>query len=530
MKLVLRVGLIVSAVLSLTGGSVALAAACGDTAGKKGREAPCRCGDTVVTDTVLGRNDPITKKACPADGLTVMAGKTLDLNRRVISGVGLGVGIKTAGDATVRNGTVQKFETGTMVDRGTVVLTDLALDANFGSGLLIAPAAGETPVVTFGGPRSSVSDNWSTGIVVVDGSALTITGETAQARLPILRNGGIGMEIRGEMIATNLSVRESFDTGILVDSDSKVKLVNLDLSDNTGHGIHVRGAPGESNLDDATLALDPEDYGFQMVGPDTRVSNNAGDGIHLGDPAQTNDVSAFFDLGIVSGNTGAGIVMEQNAALGQGADCGASAGYPGCTGASIHGVIIHDNGDSGVKLHTSFLMPRKIGNTFYGLGFTSNKVFHNAIGPGCSAAQTQPQILVSGPPGNSPAACDTFDGDQAACEGANNPVNQHCYWTGSTCLVTWDLRGAQDCDDNTANPNQIHSYNTNTDPVGSSELSVGMYAQQELNPGTGANVWADNNSWRTGDESQNVDQDASSFIDADTICPAGGILLQCATP
>ena len=63
----------------------------------------------------------------------------------------------------------------------------------------------------------------------------------------------------------------------------------------------------------------------------------------------------------------------------------------------------------------------------------------------------------------------------------------------------------------------------NTDPVGSSELSVGMYAQD------GADVWADNNSWRTGDEAQNTDQDASSFIDADTICPPGGILLQCSS-
>ncbi|MEX2150859.1 MAG: right-handed parallel beta-helix repeat-containing protein [Steroidobacteraceae bacterium] len=448
------------------------------------------------------------------------AGITLDLDRKIISGSGSGVGIRAGAGTTVQNGTVRRFETGALVDSGTVVLTDVALDSNFGSGLVVSPAAGETPVVNFSGPLSSASDNGSSGIVILNGAALTITGETSQAKLPVLRNGGSGMEIRGQLLATNVSIRESTGKGILIDSNASVKLTNPESSFNGGDGIHVRGTPGESNLDDATLALDEEDYGFIMVGPDSSVSNNGGHGIHLGDAVQATDVSAFLDLGIVHHNAGSGILMEQDADVQPGADCGESAGYPGCTGATIHGVIVHDNDAAGVELRTSFLMPRKIANTFYGLGFTSNKIFHNAIGPGCSAVQTQPQVLVKGLVGLGAGACGAAD-DVETCEGANSPVNQHCYWTGSSCIVTWDLRGAQDCDGSTANPNQIHSYNTNSDPTGSSELSVGMYASD------GAIVWADNNTWRTVDTTQNVGQDSQSSIIMDTSC--GGFILQCSS-
>ncbi len=66
-------------------------------------------------------------------------------------------------------------------------------------------------------------------------------------------------------------------------------------------------------------------------------------------------------------------------------------------------------------------------------------------------------------------------------------------------------------------PNQVHSYDTTTDALGSSELSVGLYA------GNGAQVDATNSVWRTGVESQDVDQDSSSFANADPSCT--GVIL-----
>src|SRR5262245_6357416 len=148
MSFILRVASSAAALASLAGSPVALAAPCGDTAGRNGKDVACRCGDTVVTDTVLSARDPVTKKACPAGGLTVNSGLNLNLNGRIVSGTGTGVGIRTDDETLIRNGTVRRFQTGVLVDRGSVVLTDLVIDANLGSGLVLDPAAGATPVVT----------------------------------------------------------------------------------------------------------------------------------------------------------------------------------------------------------------------------------------------------------------------------------------------------------------------------------------------------------------------------------------------
>ena len=76
--------------------------------------------------------------------------------------------------------------------------------------------------------------------------------------------------------------------------------------------------------------------------------------------------------------------------------------------------------------------------------------------------------------------------------------------------------GPDDCEPaNAGNHNQIYSYGTSD----AAELSVGLYASE------GATVNADNNSWRTSDQAQNVDQDAFSSVDADVFCPGGALLL-----
>jgi hypothetical protein len=353
-------------------------------------------------------------------------------------------------------------------------------------------------------------------------------------------------------------------------SNTEITLTNITVTNSGDDGLFLHGAPGQlgvvdfmnqnGTMMDPDPRLDPtrgenafngsvtNPYGIIINGTDAGarpcstvvnqpgacIHDNGGDGIDIGVSDQDVNVTVFMDLGELFANGGNGIRMEQNAGFVPGETrCTNDDGIDeddevGCSGATIHGAIVHDNVDSGFEYETAFVIPRRIGNTFYGMGWTSNKSFHNAIGAGCSAPQSQPQVMLRGVTAQDPSICDEFDSSQDDCEdngddSSESEFNNHCYWTGSTCLGIWDMRGALDCGDNTANPNQIHSYNTNTDPVGSSELSVGMYAQD------GADVWADNNSWRTGDEAQNTDQDASSFIDADTICPPGGILLQCSS-
>jgi hypothetical protein len=71
------------------------AALCGDDV--DGKDVPCACGDTVVSDLVLG-DDPVTTAVCPSDALLVRAnegakGLTIDLRGKTLRGQGQGVGI-----------------------------------------------------------------------------------------------------------------------------------------------------------------------------------------------------------------------------------------------------------------------------------------------------------------------------------------------------------------------------------------------------------------------------------------------------
>ncbi len=77
----------------------ALAGACGDDVG--GQRVACKCGDNVVSDTVLGSSDPIVSEPCSGDGLVVLVpsgsdGITLSLGGNSMVGSGSGTGIRVA--------------------------------------------------------------------------------------------------------------------------------------------------------------------------------------------------------------------------------------------------------------------------------------------------------------------------------------------------------------------------------------------------------------------------------------------------
>ncbi len=68
---------------------------CGDNVG--GQDVPCACGDTVVSNLVLG-DDPVRDAACPSDALIVraekaQAGLTIDLRGATLRGSGKGAGV-----------------------------------------------------------------------------------------------------------------------------------------------------------------------------------------------------------------------------------------------------------------------------------------------------------------------------------------------------------------------------------------------------------------------------------------------------
>jgi len=92
----------VTIALSISGSAYALP--CGDAVRGDGAQpgrVACRCGDTVVSDTVLRADDPVATGRCPLDGLTVRAAREaesirLDLSGLTIRGSGVGVGIRVA--------------------------------------------------------------------------------------------------------------------------------------------------------------------------------------------------------------------------------------------------------------------------------------------------------------------------------------------------------------------------------------------------------------------------------------------------
>src|SRR5262245_23061035 len=104
-------------------GLPALAANCGDTIGTRGRDVVCRCGDTVTANTRLAKKDPVVRKACPADGLHVADGVTLNLGGLTIIGSRTGIGVVPGAGSKVTNGAIRNFATGVAVNRGTVDLT-----------------------------------------------------------------------------------------------------------------------------------------------------------------------------------------------------------------------------------------------------------------------------------------------------------------------------------------------------------------------------------------------------------------------
>jgi len=330
-----------------------------------------------------------------------------------------------------------------------------------------------------------------TGILLESAGTLTIDG------VQVTSSAGNGIEARGALSASSSQISGSEGDGIVIDSAAGVNLTLLLIDNNGKAGVRVLRA------DNAGLVF--EAFGSQ-------VHDNGGDGIILGDEvAQTGKVVARIERVQIFSNA-VGIRAQQKNETTE------------STTTTLFGNLIFDNRDSGLHMRSSFLKRRVVGATIF-LNIQSNKVFHNGFAAiGCTGPQSAPQIAFVGPVSVTPEQAVICSASiQNDCEVAG-AAGHPCYWTtGANCIPVWDMRGAVDCEDITANPNQIHSYNTNTDPTGSSELSVGLYASG------GANVWADNNSWRTGDEAQNVDQDASSFVDADTICPAGGIFLACSS-
>jgi hypothetical protein len=150
-------------------------AACGDDV--DGRRVACRCGDVVVSDTVLQASDPVVSQRCAGDGLLVRArpgaaSLTLDLAGMTIVGMGRGTGIRVIDGGTA----------GATITGGATASAEVA---GFGTGFR---ARGQRSVREL--HNVSFTANARDG-VVLRGAATDVLGVAAE------RNGRDGMRVGG---------------------------------------------------------------------------------------------------------------------------------------------------------------------------------------------------------------------------------------------------------------------------------------------------------------------------------------------
>jgi hypothetical protein len=508
---------------------------CGDAAGPGGEDLPCACGKTVITNTTLDvGTDPVTTQTCAGNGLVVAGAISLNLNGATLTGGGVGTGIVTATGANVSNGTVQGFGVGVGVSDGTVTLSDLVVQDNLGPGLVAGQPCGAGPTITLDGASTSISDNHDTGIVIHPGASLTITGASSDARLPILRNAGHGIDVRGELTATNVEVGLSALHGVRVASDAPVTLVGIDVH---GSGAH----PTFPTADQAGIyvmrAAHP--HGLLVQGLNGTVHDNTGHGVVLGHPTQqTGPVYGRIGDLQIHGNAGVGIRIQQKDDV------------TAPTASMILGNNIYDNGQGGV--HFSRSSQRYDENSQLQRTFSGNDVHHNAVsGTSChfsSADQTVSQIVFDGPiAGTDPTVSDTgptpgpdevaypldhrcywgqsvADGritSAIACNNLNDPgdsfpdsggISNHCLWNGTQCRLAWDVGGEEGSFSCDSGVNRIFAYVN--DPIVSQQTQKGIYATN------GAYVRARRNIWGTGGASEGFFADSFAEIDTENDCGA----------
>ena len=524
---------------------------CGDTSGPNNKDLRCSCGNRVTTNTVLTKQDPV-RRGCSANGLVVADGVLLNLNGIDIAGSDAGVGITAGAGSTVIGGAVLGFRTGVAVPSGHATLTGVLIHGNADAGLVVGTPQGAAAEATVGGTGAGMSDNDGSGIVVNPSAVLTITGTAETSRLPVLRNGGVGIDVQGELHARIVEVGFSGDEGLRVHTTAPVEILGCNVHDS---GNHPNGAlPGKAGI----LALQTHPVaglvvaGFfdqpQQISAIGLVHDNSGHGIALGDASeQTGPVYGFVGNQQIYGND-EGIHVAQLDPVAQ------------PTASTILSNNIFNNRGAGVHLGPS--AQRYIGDADQ-QAFSANDVHHNAVeGTSCSpaeATQTSSQIVVDGPiTGTDPSVTNqpgclgdtsgvapcvpcgadpdsncmgpnsnmtgdfvcywgasndgtatTSNDSQAECNAMNNPngaesggVNNHCLWNGTQCRLAWDMGGREGVESCDSSRNRIFGYvnDQNQDPS----------TQKGLAAHFGAYVKARRNVWGTGGSINGIFESAAS--------------------
>jgi parallel beta-helix repeat protein len=296
----------------------------GAAAGPKLPSRTVQCGE-VLTESLRVANN---LRDCAGDGLVVGApGLTIDLGEHRIDGVAApgSVGIDNGAGhdgVQIRNGTVNQFETGVLLENASSnVLTLLRIYDTAGAGVHLLGSTGNTLArnvvsATDVGIRleaasndnsvdaNDVSGNRSDGIYAEACSGLAVT------RNLLLGNGAYGVEnfgSSGNAYRANV-VRGNEIDGIILDSGSSDNLLKgNEASANDRSGIEVAGGSGNSLLGNRTH--ENGDHGILSDTSAVTLKKNRADrnGFQGGGPGDDVGLGISAPAGaIASGNKAAG--------------------------------------------------------------------------------------------------------------------------------------------------------------------------------------------------------------------------------
>jgi sugar lactone lactonase YvrE len=226
-----------------------------------GGDVPCACGDRVVRHRTLRGSDLVTRTPCPADGLVVAAGVTLDLGGATLRGQGAGSGVRIeagASGVTVRRGTIAGFATGVSGERTTAVrLANLSIFDSAQDGVILT-GDGHTIEI------AAIHGNGEVGVAVV-GTAGHLS------RLHVRGNGGAGVRVLGSHHTVEQSaIQDNAGPGAEVSGDAN-QVALLQVTGNGAHGVLLSGRGNRAARISATRNGGD---GLQIHGASATVESN----------------------------------------------------------------------------------------------------------------------------------------------------------------------------------------------------------------------------------------------------------------
>ena len=270
------------------------------------------CGQ-VITQSIIVNNDLAD---CIWDGIVIGApGITIDLNGHLIDGKGIGAGIRNDGfdSVTIKNGIVEDFDYGVMLNAGTTrnIVEDMTVQKNQESGISLGrpypvdPALPQPPEPPASYDSNTDSNTIRHNRIVINDQGVWITNK-AQSNLifdnelAVNGNEAIWIERADSNRIEGNEIFGSSGEGVLLEGSHSNTVIGNSLEENGGGAIKVGltttgsfiGLPSNDNLiennsmfDNGGNAIELEGKsdsyvtGNRVIGNYARMSN--GDGVSL---------------------------------------------------------------------------------------------------------------------------------------------------------------------------------------------------------------------------------------------------------